>query len=177
MWRGMGISSFRLDSSRPPSYLAHRGTQALLNPAKHLVPCRAEGTARWHRLPFRAVTLVCRPLANARRPTCRMPWIASTSRAHRMASSDRPLERALCGGGDGAAARSKRPRGHTRHQIVVRHRRCSVAHRALTAVVYLCGRGHPHPCHQAETGSGVVVVVHAPWRLYNTPSPFAFGRG
>jgi hypothetical protein len=111
------------------------------------------------------------------RGLCRMPWIASTSRAHRMASSDRPLERALCGGGDGAAARITGPRGHTRSQIAVRHRRRGVAHRALAVVVHLCGRGRPHPCQQAETGSGVVVVVQAPWKRYNTPSPCASGRG
>ena len=71
----------------------------------------------------------------------------------------------------------QRPRGHTRYQIVVRHRRCGVAHPALVVVVHLCGMGRPHPCHQAETGSGVVVVVQALWKLYNTPSPFALGRG
>jgi hypothetical protein len=90
---------------------------------------------------------------------------------------DRPLERVWCGGGDGEDARIKGPRGPTRHQIVVRHRRRGVAHRALAVVVHLCGMGRPHPCHQAETGSGVVVVVWAPWKLYNTPSPSAFGRG
>jgi hypothetical protein len=60
---------------------------------------------------------------------------------------------------------------------VVRHRRCGVAHRALAVVVHFCGMGRPHPCHQAETGSGVVGVVRALWKLYNTPSPFALGRG
>ena len=142
--------------------------------SSHAVP---QAQRRWHRVPFRAVTLSCRPLAHSRRLTCRMPWSASTSRAHRLASSDRPLERVLCVGGDGAEARIRGPRGHRRYQIVVRHRRRWVAHRALAVVVYTCGRGHPHPCQQAETGSGLIVVVRAPWKLYNTPSPVAFRRG
>src|SRR5438876_6210927 len=33
LWRGMDISSFRLDSTRPPSYSTRRGTQALLSSA------------------------------------------------------------------------------------------------------------------------------------------------
>jgi hypothetical protein len=61
-------------------------------------------------------------------------------------------------------ARSKGPGGHTRHQIGVRHRRHGVAYHGLAIIVHLCERDRQPPCQQAKTGSGVAIVVQAPWK-------------